>query len=53
MPCFTEAEVAQAHERIALQRTLGLDVEWLSGTHIDDRNTGLAQGDARCVVRAR
>ena len=29
MPCFTDAEVAQAHERIALQRVLGLDVEWL------------------------
>src|SRR6195256_3813973 len=30
MPCFTDAEVAQAHERIALQRTLGLEGEWLS-----------------------
>ena len=30
MPCFTDAEVQQAHERIALQRSLGLDVEWLS-----------------------
>ena len=29
MPCFTDAEVAQAHERIALQQSLGLDVEWL------------------------
>jgi sarcosine oxidase, subunit beta len=44
MPCFTEVEVAQAHERIALQRTLGLEVEWLSGTDIDARNTGLAPG---------
>ncbi len=44
MPCFSEAEVAQAHERIALQRSLGLDVEWLSGTDIDNRNTGLAPG---------
>lgn len=44
MPCFSEAEVAQAHERIALQRSLGLEVEWLSGTDIDNRNTGLAQG---------
>ena len=44
MPCFTEAEVAQAHERIELQRSLGLDVEWLSGTDIDNRNTGLAPG---------
>jgi sarcosine oxidase subunit beta len=44
MPCFTEAEVQQAHDRIALQRTLGLEVEWLSGTDIDDRDTGLAPG---------
>ena len=44
MPCFTDAEVTQAHERIALQRTLGLEVEWLSGADIDDRQTGLAPG---------
>ena len=44
MPCFTDAEVTQAHERIALQRTLGLEVEWLSGGDIDDRETGLAPG---------
>ena len=44
MPCFTDAEVEQAHERIALQRTLGLEVEWLSSADIDDRRTGLAQG---------
>jgi sarcosine oxidase subunit beta len=44
MPSFTDVEVAQAHERIALQRTLGLEVEWLSGADIDDRQTGLAPG---------
>jgi sarcosine oxidase subunit beta len=44
MPCFTDAEVDQAHDRIALQRSLGLDVEWLSGSDIDDRQTGLAPG---------
>ena len=43
MPCFTEAEVEQAHQRIALQRSLGLDVQWLSGADIDDRQTGLAR----------
>jgi sarcosine oxidase subunit beta len=44
MPCFTEAEVQQAHERIALQRTLGLEVDWLSGADVDDWVTGLAPG---------
>jgi sarcosine oxidase subunit beta len=44
MPCFSDAEVQQAHERIALQRTLGLEVEWLSAEDIDGRRTGLASG---------
>src|SRR6185503_14144118 len=44
MPCFSETEVAQAHDRIALQRTLGLEVEWLSGADLDARDTGLAPG---------
>lgn len=46
MPCFTEAEVAQAHERIALQHQLGLDVEWLSPADIDSRDTGMAPGSS-------
>ena len=44
MPCFTPAEVQQAHGRIALQHRLGLDVEWLSSENIDARHTGLAPG---------
>ena len=44
MPCFSQAEVEQAHARIALQQSLGLDVEWLSGSDLDDRDTGLAPG---------
>lgn len=44
MPCFTPAEVQQAHDRIALQHRLGLDVEWLSSDDIDARHTGLAPG---------
>ncbi|WP_099244302.1 FAD-binding oxidoreductase [Mycobacterium sp. shizuoka-1] len=44
MPCFTDADVAAAHERIALQRSLGLEVEWLSSADIDSRGTGMAQG---------
>ncbi|MGZ8801715.1 MAG: NAD(P)/FAD-dependent oxidoreductase, partial [Mycobacterium sp.] len=44
MPCFAPEEVSQAHQRIALQQSLGLDVEWLSSDDIDSRRTGLAPG---------
>jgi sarcosine oxidase subunit beta len=44
MPCFTEAEVAAAHERIALQRRVGLDVHWWSSADVDEHGTGLAPG---------
>lgn len=44
MPCFTAEEVEQAHTRIALQRSLGLDVDWWSSDDIDGRKTGLAPG---------
>ena len=44
MPCFTDAEVQQAHDRIALQQTLGLEVEWLSGADIDDRRPAWRAG---------
>jgi sarcosine oxidase subunit beta len=44
MPCFTEAEVAAAQERIALQRSLGLDVEWWDAGEVGRRDTGLAPG---------
>jgi sarcosine oxidase subunit beta len=44
MPCFTPAEVQQAGDRIALQRSVGLEVEWLSSDDLDARHTGLAPG---------
>ena len=47
MPCFTDAEVSTAHGRIALQRSLGLDVEWWDGDEVDRRATGLAPGATR------
>jgi len=46
MPCFTEAEVSSAQHRIALQRSLGLDVEWCDADELDRRATGLAPGVA-------
>lgn len=44
MPCFTETEVQQAQDRIALQQRLGLTVGWLSSDDIDARHTGMAPG---------
>lgn len=44
MPCFTAPEVEQAHARIALQKEIGLDVEWLSPADLDGRQTGIAPG---------
>ena len=44
MPCFTPEEVHAAQQRIALQRSLGLDVEWLDGDELDSRDTGLSPG---------
>lgn len=42
MPCFSDAEVRQAHQRIVLQQRLGLEVEWLSPADLAARDTGLA-----------
>ena len=47
MPCFTDGEVAAAQDRIALQRSLGLDVEWLDADEVDRRGTGMAAGVTR------
>ena len=44
MPCFSDANVAQAHARIAMQRRIGLDVQWLSRSDVDSRGTGVASG---------
>ena len=44
MPCFTDAEVTQAHARIAMQQALGLDVRWLTGPEFDELNPAVAPG---------
>jgi len=44
MPCFTDREVAQAHERIAMQQALGLDVWWVDGDQFDALNPAVAPG---------
>ncbi len=44
MPCFNSAEVAQAHDRIAMQQRLGLDVRWVDADEMDALNPALAPG---------
>ncbi|MGH3507748.1 MAG: NAD(P)/FAD-dependent oxidoreductase [Nocardioidaceae bacterium] len=44
MPCFSAAEVRQAHTRIAMQQGLGLDVRWVRPEELDALNPALAPG---------
>ena len=44
MPCFTDAEVEQAHARIAMQQSVGLDVRWVEGDDVDAMNPALGPG---------
>lgn len=42
MPCFTEPQVADAHTRIAMQQSLGLDVGWVGPDEFDTMNPAMA-----------
>jgi sarcosine oxidase subunit beta len=44
LPCFTEGEVAQAHDRLAMQTSLGVQVRWLDPAEVDAANPTLAPG---------
>jgi sarcosine oxidase, subunit beta len=44
LPCFTEAEVSAARERMAMQTGLGLPVRWLGPAEVDTANPTLAPG---------
>ena len=44
LPCFTEADVAAARERMAMQTALGVPVRWLSPAEVDEANPTLAPG---------
>jgi sarcosine oxidase, subunit beta len=44
LPCFRPAEVEAAHARIAMQRSLGLPVRWLSADEVDAINPTMAPG---------
>jgi sarcosine oxidase subunit beta len=42
LPCFTEAEIAAARERMAMQAALGVPVRWLDPDEVDELNPTLA-----------
>jgi sarcosine oxidase subunit beta len=44
LPCFTEADVAAARERMAMQASLGVAVRWLGPEEVDAANPTLAPG---------
>jgi len=44
LPCFTTADVAAAHERMAMQSALGVPVRWLGPDEVDVVNPTLAPG---------
>ncbi len=44
LPCFKAAEAEAAHARIAMQRSLGLPVRWLSSDEVDAINPTMAPG---------
>jgi sarcosine oxidase subunit beta len=44
LPCFSPADVAAAHERMAMQNSLGLDVRWLEPADVDRLNPAMASG---------
>jgi sarcosine oxidase subunit beta len=44
MPCFSDREVAEARERIAMQQRLGLDVRWVDADELDAANPAMAPG---------
>ena len=47
LPCFTEADVAAARERMAMQSALGVPVRWLDPDEVDAANPTLAPGQTR------
>jgi sarcosine oxidase subunit beta len=44
LPCFSAADVSAAHERMAMQNSLGLDVRWLEPDEVDLMSPAMAAG---------
>ncbi len=44
LPCFSPADVTAAQERMAMQRSLGIDVRWLEPDEVDQMNPSMAPG---------
>ena len=44
LPCFTEAEVAAAHARIAMQQAEGIPVRWAGPDEVSELNPTMAPG---------
>jgi glycine/D-amino acid oxidase-like deaminating enzyme len=44
LPCFTDAEVAAARDRMVMQSSLGVPVRWLNPAEVDAVNPTLAPG---------
>jgi sarcosine oxidase subunit beta len=44
LPCFSAADVSAAHERMAMQNSLGLDVRWLEPDEVDRISPAMAPG---------
>ena len=47
LPCFGDADVAAARERMTMQNGLGLDVRWLEPAEVDELNPAMAPGATR------
>jgi len=47
LPCFTDAEVAAARDRMVMQSSLGVPVRWLDPAEVDAVNPTLAPGRTR------
>ena len=46
LPCFSQADVAAARDRMAMQNAIGISVRWLDPAELEELNPTLAKGVA-------